>query len=368
VITVRRRLLRDSLVAAVVASLVLGVSLALLVDRFTRQQTIDSLRREAETLAAALDPLVEEGSLDLAEIRKFIPPNDRLEVKLADGSILRSDPPDDQDRFGVTVPASNDVFVTLSAPIAEQSTSTPKAIGAFAGVALLSLFGAMALAAVQARRLTAPLRDLTKSADRLAMGDFSVRSPRSDLSEFDRLGNALDDGSRRIAELVTAERAFTSRARHQLRTPLTAMMVRLEDLMGHQDPEVSDEARAVLGQAKRLSSTIDELVQLSRTGKAGRGIDLDLRTLVALHVDDWHPLFAAQKRSVRLQTGLAVTAHVTPGVIGQLIDVLLDNALKHGRGAVTVSIGTAGSLAQLDVSDEGAGVEEDKLKSLLVST
>ncbi len=369
-ITVRRRLLRDSLVAAVVASLVLGVSLALLVDRFTRQQTTDTLRREAETLAAVLDPLVEAGTLNLAEIRKFLPPNDRIEVALANGTVLRSDPQDEEDRFSVTVPASNGVSLTLSAPIGEQSTSTGKAVGAFSAVALLSLFGAMALAAIQARRLTAPLRDLTKSADRLAMGDFSVRSPRTDLMEFDRLGTALDDGSRRIAELVTAERAFTSRARHQLRTPLTAMMVRLEDLMEFNDPEVSSEAKAILGQAKRLSSTIDELVHLGRTGKAGRGIDLDLRSLVALHVDDWYPRYVTQRRFVRLLSGASVTAHVTPGVIGQLVDVLLDNALKHGRGTVSVTVSVSGnaSMAQVDVADEGPGIDVETLKTLFVSS
>jgi signal transduction histidine kinase len=368
VISVRRRLLRDSLVAAVIASLVLGVSLALLVDRFTRQQTTDGLRREAETLAAALDPSLEAGTLNLAEIRKFVPPNDRIEVKLADGTVLRSDPQDEEDRFSVTVPASNGVSLTLSAPIGEQSTSTGKAVGAFAGVALLSLFGAMALAAVQARRLTAPLRELTKSADRLAMGDFSVRSPRTDLTEFDRLGTALDDGSRRIAELVTAERAFTSRARHQLRTPLTAMMVRLEDLMEFNDPEVSTEAKAILGQAKRLSSTIDELVHLGRTGKAGRGIDLNLRSLVALHVDDWRPRYVAQRRFVRLLPGSPVAAHVTPGVIGQLVDVLLDNALKHGGGMVSVSVSVNTSMAQVDVTDEGPGIALETLETLFASS
>ena len=367
-ITVRRRLLRDSLVAGVVASLVLGVSLALLVDRFTRQQTTDALRREAETLAAALDPLVEEGTLNLAQIRKFVPPNDRIEVKLANGTVLRSDPQDQEDRFSVTVPASNGVSLTLSAPVTEQSTNTSKALGAFGGVALLSWFGAMALAAVQARRFTAPLRDLTRAADRLAMGDFSVRSPRSSLTEFDRLGNALDDGSLRISELVTAERAFTSRARHQLRTPLTAMMVRLEELVESHDPEVSSEAHAILVQAKRLSSTIDELVQLNRTGKAGRGIDLNLRNLVTLHVDDWRPLYAAQKRSVRLLPGSSVTAHVTPGVIGQLVDVLLDNALAHGTGTVTVNVVSLGTMAQVTVADEGLGVPVESLPTLFRST
>lgn len=367
-ITVRRRLLRDSLVAAVVASLLLGVSLALLVDRFTRQQTNDALRREAETLAAALDPLVEEGALSLTEMRKFVPANDLIEVTFADGKVLRSDPKDDQDRFSVTVPASNGASLTLSAPVEEQSTSTSKAFGAFAAVVLLSWFGAIALAAVQARRLTAPLRELTKSADRLAMGDFSVRSPRSGLTEFDRLGSALDDGSRRIAELVTAERAFTSRARHQLRTPLTAMMVRLEELMESTDPEVSSEAQAILGQAKRLSSTIDELVQLSRTGKAGRGIDLDLRALVTLHVDDWRPLYQARKRFVHLLPGSPVAAHVTPGVIGQLVDVLLDNALTHGLGEVTVNVRVLGTMAQVTVGDEGLGVDTETLRSLFAST
>ncbi len=407
---VKRRLVRDSLIAAVIASVILGAAMALLVDQLTRQRAQNSLRRQAETLAESLDPLILSGEIDLAGVRRYVPPTDYIEVRFNDGTVIRSDPQDNVDRYSVTVPASDDVLLTLSAPKSELSSRT-WAIATFAAVSLASLVGAMLLAAVQAKRLAAPFENLTKSADRLAMGDFSVRSPRSDIEEFDQLGNALDDGARRISELVTVERAFTSRARHQLRTPLTAMMLRLEELADFNDPDVRIEAEAALGQARRLSSTIDELVQLSRTGKAGRGIDIDLRQLVSLHVQDWQARFASTKRGLRLVDGPDVRAYVTPGVIGQLVDVVLDNALRHGQGTVTVRVEQSdnnsdasdnsdrksddrsehasqrksanatdesriapgmkkGGLAMttIQISDEGPGMEEERLSTVLTGT
>ena len=119
-----------------------------------------------------------------------------------------------------------------------------------------------------------------------------------------------------------------------------------------------------MGQAHRLSTTVDELVQLARTGRAGRGIDVDLTMLLGTHVDDWRPAYLAAERRLTLVVEARPIVHITPGVVGQTIDVLLANALEHGGGAVEVRLARRGDFAEFTVADGGGGVAPDRVPLL----
>ena len=143
-------------------------------------------------------------------------------------------------------------------------------------IAATAIAAAALLAWVQARQLARPLERLSRAASRLGEGDFSVAGPpASGIDEIDDISRSLRLSASRVGRMLDAERGFTADATHQLRTGLTAIMMRLELLERSADPVVSAEAEAVLAQAHELNQTLDELLRVAPTGSPATTVPAD---------------------------------------------------------------------------------------------
>ncbi len=221
-------------------------------------------------------------------------------------------------------------------------------------IAIVALIAAAVLAAVQARQLALPLERLARSAARVGDGDFSAPSSASGIEEIDDIARALRLSANRVDRMLESERSFTADATHQLRTGLTGIAMRLELLERDDDPEIAREARAALEQTHELTTTLDELLAVARRGSSGERTEIDLVALVDHHVSDWQERFATARRQIVVTTGRPVTVTATPGLVGQIVNVLFDNSLRHGAGTLTVEV--EGEMVTIE--DEGPGVEE----------
>jgi signal transduction histidine kinase len=157
--------------------------------------------------------------------------------------------------------------------------------------------------------------------------------------------------------VLRREREFSDNASHQLRTPLAGLRMRLEELRAlATTDDAKAEADAALGQADRLMGTIEHLEALARGRDAPAPAD-DLARVVADHVaTEWAARFAEAGRALDVAPGAGVPARLAPETARQVVDVLLDNALRHGDGATAVRVTAAGGWALLRVRDEGPGV------------
>ncbi|WP_445152186.1 HAMP domain-containing sensor histidine kinase [Baekduia sp. Peel2402] len=226
------------------------------------------------------------------------------------------------------------------------------------GAAALAIVLLAVLAAViLGRRLAAPLERLAAAARRLGDGDFSVRSPRSGIAEVDAVGGALDTTAERLDTLVTRERSFTADASHQLRTPLQALRIELEamELGGADAPELP---RAI-GQVDRLQGTIDTLLTVARDA-----VVPDAQTVLAPVLDAvaarWTGPLARDGRPLRVAVPADVpTVNASAAVLDEILDVLVDNAHRHGAGPVTVTARELEGWVAIEVGDDGPGLGED---------
>src|SRR5207302_30834 len=128
--------------------------------------------------------------------------------------------------------------------------------------------------------------------------------------------------------------------------------------LGLGGPGALGPARA-LEQAERLSDTVAELLRLARTGRADDAQSFDLAVLASAHLRDLAPRFEVERRAAALVAPRPVRVRAAAGAVGQALDVLLDNALRHGAGPIRVAVESAGDHGHLTVEDQGPGIDPE---------
>ena len=153
----------------------------------------------------------------------------------------------------------------------------------------------------QSRRLARPIDRLAVAAARLGDGDFTIRSEPSGVREVDEVSQALDTTAQRLEETLSRERAFTSAASHQLRTPLTGLRVNLEAARLDPAGDLDGRLDTALAEVDRLERTIDDLLALARDTGTPRS-ELDVEAVLATVEEGWHGRLATAGRTFRVAT------------------------------------------------------------------
>src|ERR1700728_2093318 len=217
---------------------------------------------------------------------------------------------------------------------------------------------AVVLSGAVARRATRPVEELAEAAGRLGTGDPRPVGRRYGVAELDQVADGLDSASRRVTQLLTADRELAIDASHQLRPPLTALSMRLEEMIASADDPtvVREEGTAALAQAERLADVVSQLLSPARRVGAGSAGKISVDRIVLQQITEWEPAFRRAGRKMVLIGDSRLQAYVTPGGLAQVIATLLDNALMHGQGTVTIRRSQSASSVVIEVEDEGDGV------------
>ncbi|CAM2812750.1 sensor histidine kinase KdpD [Actinomyces slackii] len=230
---------------------------------------------------------------------------------------------------------------------------------ALTGVALTA---ASVVASKAARRLSAPLIYLAAEAEQIGSGQVRPRLRSSGIEEIDLVQAELVRSAERVAGRIAAERQFASDASHQLRTPLTSLSLRLEEIeLLTDEEEVRAEAHACLEQVERLTGVVEDLLKISRRTGGGTTEALHLRDVFDQQREEWEPAFDAAGRRITFTDEVLQPVLATPGSLAQVLATVIENSLRYGDGETTVSVRSAngGHGVFIDVADEGKGVADD---------
>jgi len=358
----RRRILLAILLAVTVTGAALGIPLGVTAWQFVESLTREHLAVDARNLAAILDNQIANGEqIDLDQIAAGVPPDGLLTVRVPGFPEKRYGSDPGTDVVAEQVPIAKQGTVELAIPAGPMHTTQTQMTLVVLMLVFLSVGTGTVVATVTARRLAKPLRHVAERAAKLGGGDFRPDPSRYGVGELDMVAEALDSSGTALAQLVQRERQLVGDVSHQLRSRLTALQLRLEPLTMHPDPEVVDESKAAQEQADRLADALDELLAAARAASEEGAEPVDLPSMLPEFSEEWRQLLRSEGRNLRIRVAEGLRVRATPGRLREVIGVLLDNALRHGAGTVTVAArrGDVEGTMVVEVSDTGSGVADE---------
>ncbi|GHH79886.1 two-component sensor histidine kinase [Streptomyces sulfonofaciens] len=356
----RRRLINSTLAVVLVVIAVFGVSLVIVETRTISNSAHERVDSEAVRLVSIVNSRLLTDQQITSDILKGqvaeryavidIPGRHPIEVGTRpSGDVIRADAKGDRGEI-----------VTVEEPQSTVTEEVGRTLLIIGAVAALAVAAAVLLAVRQANRLTSPLTDLAETAERLGSGDPRPRYKRYSVPELDRVADVLDGSAERIARMLTAERRLAADASHQLRTPLTALSMRLEEITVTEDLDtVKEEATIALTQVERLTDVVERLLTNSRDPRTGSAVAFDLDEVIKQQIEEWRPAYRSAGRAIINSGKQHLRAVGTPGAVAQVLAALIENSLMHGGGTVALRTRVTGNQAVIEVTDQGPGVPAD---------
>ncbi|MDW4907992.1 HAMP domain-containing sensor histidine kinase [Streptomyces sp. ADMS] len=385
-----RQLIRSYILLVAVAILLFTVPVAFTLTKQLRDDTKVSVQREAQTMALLLGNGDRISCDALEKVAKAYDEETLGAVQVATTSCAPKLPKPETDAaltravrdnerttdwgsdfiwgkyLTITVPAQGESAVRIVYSTSDMTKRFWSIWGFRAGLAALVLAAAAAIGAYAARRITAPLRELNGMASKFSDGDLTARSPVTGPPETQTLARTLNQGAERLDTLVASQRIFVADASHQLRTPLTALRLALDNIADGTDDEfVREDVEQATAEVVRMSRLVNGLLVLARAeAKVTAAEPLSLRDIVDERLSVWRP--AADERGVTIAlrgSGGAdgrLLVLASPGHLDQVLDNVLSNALEVSPdgGMITVRVQARGEEMELTVADGGPGMSD----------
>jgi signal transduction histidine kinase len=390
-----RQLIRSYVLLVAVAIALFTVPVAFTLTSQLRGDTVSFIGREAKTMARLLGNGDDASCAALTRMAKAYD-HDGVTVQVTSSNGCTPKGLDAPGRDGALTEALRDGKKTedwgshfiwgknLVVTVPARSTPTGEVIGAVrvmsstselttrlwtiwgfrAALAVMVLVAAAIIGVFVARRLTRPLLQLNEMASKLSDGDLTARSPVTGPQETQTLARTLNQAGERLDTLIASQRIFVADASHQLRTPLTALRLSLDNIADGTDDEfVREDVEQATAEVVRMSRLVNGLLVLARAeAKVTAAEPLSLREVIRERLDAWRP--AADERGVTITLRGSADGRplvlASPGHLDQVLDNVLSNALEVSPdgATITVSVETRGDQVVLSVLDEGPGMSD----------
>lgn len=353
----------------------LGIPLAIVFQRSILRAEVVDLQATAAEVLTEIEVPIDPVQLAALQSEPDAPPP--FQIYDGTGQLIVGDGPPTADRAvmvaleGSTASTTDDAVV-VATPITDQgesvvgvlrvteslsdvNDSTRQAWLIMAVAGLVAIGGAWIIADRLSRRLAGPIIDLADAAQHMESAGVFGAIPSTGITEVDVLNAALVTSSASTSEALMRERRFSADVSHQLRTPLAGLRLKLEAAGA---TGLHDTNGPALDDLERLEQTVDHLLSFARDAVPLSSTCNSARTVVATAAN-WKQRAAASGRDINatVRPGVASSRDDTRAsatAISQVLDVLIDNALQHGSGSITVSVRSLAGGVAIDVTDEGS--------------
>lgn len=400
----RRRLIASYLTITVITLLALVYPLGRTFASRERDRLLREIEQDATVVASLSEDALEEGlAPDLDQVMRVYrrDPGGRIVVVDETGrTVADSDQPD---TTGVDFTNRPEIVTALSGATAEGSrrsdtlgadlvyVAVPVASGgvvhgavritypsstlderiraAWVGLAAVSaaVIGAVTVVGFAlARLVTRPVDRLKDAAEQLAGGDLSARAPTdAGAPELRELATTFNATAERLQEVMGAQQAFVADASHQLRTPLAALRLQLENIESTAPADLQPALASALTETARLARISEALLSLTRAAATPVAlVAIDAAAVARDRQQAWEPVAAESGVSLVFDDPGPLGVSADPGALEQMLDNLLDNALgaAPSGSAVRISVrpGEAADTIEVHVVDAGPGLTAEQ--------
>lgn len=317
-----------------------------------------SEERRVVRLADFLAVLIAERENDGAVTEDFLEPllqeGEHILYVTADGTEVHAGKPVADDDIASTADVDGGGTVEFGRSNEVVSARVQEAVMPVIVLGVVLMFASALVGVLLARRLSRPFVRLAGVARDIGDGPLPPEHRKIRIPEARAIDQALRSSADTLESRIRREHEFAANASHQLRTPITALRLELEDLSlwPETPPAVREQLEHALREIDRLTAAITQLLDLARGGTPGAGAWAPLAPMLEQAGERWRPQATAQRREIRVDAGRVGPVNA-PAPTTQILDVLVHNALQHGRGVVTVSAVPANGYVTVSVSDEG---------------
>ncbi|MDO5662168.1 MAG: ATP-binding protein [Brachybacterium sp.] len=358
----RQRVLQATIVTVLLTVLMLGIPLAWSWLSLSQQemnaraqQIVSQVANETDEMLGAGQPITQD--MLQQEVDQVADLSLHISVEYQGEQIAAgSDPGANPTRAFQS--GRNGQYVTVSIPQADVRANTASAWVLIIIAALSATSIGVSIALWQAQRIAAPLARLAYRAEEFGSGRSRGSWQHSGIGEIDTVAEELTRSGAMLTERLEAESALASDASHQLRTPLTALSMRLDEILATSSEEwVRDEARISLEQIDRLTEVVHDLINAPRASQRRTPGVVELRGVLTQQSEEWSPAFRAAGRELRIQVPRAASVWGSVGPLTQVVATLVENSLTHGGGTTLVKVRRNEKSTVVEISDEGPGVD-----------
>jgi len=237
-------------------------------------------------------------------------------------------------------------------------------------VTLISLALAFALSLFISNRVSRPIVNITKSASRLAEGNYGVTFEGGKYSEIAQLADTLNYTSRELAKAENLRRDLIANVSHDLRTPLT--MVRsyaemIRDLSGDNPEKRNAHLQVIIDEADRLNLLVADLLTLSKMQSGVEVLHITkfcLRDTIQSVLNSYAILSEQEGYLFICECDPNIIVTADEARIRQVLSNLVNNAVRYSTGEkreIKVKVIKKGEAVRCEVSDHGQGIPEEEL-------
>jgi two-component system, OmpR family, sensor kinase len=253
----------------------------------------------------------------------------------------------------VTARSLEDRDETLSGVLASFAVGGPLAVLAASLLGYLLAAGALR-----------PVEEMRRRASEVSLeSDERLPLPAA-RDEVHRLGETLNEMLDRLRGSYERERRFVADASHELRTPLAVLKAELEGTLRSQElpPDARESLGAALSETDQLVQLADDLLLIARSGDGELALSrepVDVAELLGATRERFSERARSSGRSILVDAPGELSASLDPLRMRQALGNLVDNALRHGAGAIALSARAGGDALEITVCDEGPGFPAD---------
>ncbi len=385
-----------------VVEIPLGVSFA----NRERDQINDRLSRDAKVLAAlvggsltpgkALDTAIIENYEVASGARVLVVDGTGVSVADSDDPIGRNYAPQDEiaqalrgtSSTGTSESPANGHVTYVAAPIrsgdnvagavrvtlptSDVDNRVRRLWLTLAVLAVVTLGAVTGVGFLLTRLITAPIEMLRAAGAAFLVGERDIRVPTDDSPALNELVTTFNQMADHIESLegaqfdamVAIEQSFVDSASAPLRTPLATLRRHLANLEATVIPEGRGELEAAIAQTAKLTTLVDQLLDLAEieaTG-AGREEDVELVASITARCQAWESQAAERGVQLRIESNEPCSARVAPSALDRILDSLLRNAIDAAPTGTAVTIRTEAraDFVGIHVVDQGPGMTDEE--------